>query len=294
MTVPRSTPSGAAFNDLRNLARRTGRSPQELYTFHALDGFLARLAASPQREHVVLKGGALLAAFDLRRPTRDIDLQAHDLANDAQTVLALVRSVATLPGDDGLVFDAAAASASIIRDDDEYAGVRVSLVAHLATVEIHLHIDVNVGDPIVPEPQVIELPRVLGEPVVLRGYPIVMVHAEKIITAVSRGTANTRWRDFGDVYSLAGRHDVAGDDFALAISSVAAHRKVHLLPLAEVLAGFPALAQARYDAWRRRHDRDDLPNAFQEVLDRVIGFADPALLGSVTEHRWDAHTTTWV
>lgn len=294
MTVPRSTPSGAAFNDLRNLAPRAGRSPQELYTFHALDGFLARLAASPERDHVVLKGGALLAAFDLRRPTRDIDLQAHDLANDAQTVLAMVRSVAALPAEDGLTFDTAAATASIIRDDDEYAGVRVSLVAHLATVEIHLHIDVNVGDPIVPEPQVIELPRVLGDPVALRGYPIVMVHAEKIVTAVSRGTANTRWRDFGDVYSLAGRHDVAGDELELAISSVAAHRAVHLLPLSEVLVGFPALAQPRYATWRRRHDRDDLPSTFQDVLGRVIGFADPVLLGRVTDRRWEAHTGTWV
>lgn len=294
MTVPRSTPSGAAFNDLRNLARRTGRSPQELYTFHALDGFLARLAASPQREHIVLKGGALLAAFDLRRPTRDIDLQAHELANDAQTVLDLVRSVAGLPGDDGLTFDTAAASARIIRDDDEYAGVRVSLVAHLATVEIHLHIDVNVGDPMVPEPQVIELPRVLGDPVALRGYPIVMVHAEKIVTAVSRGTANTRWRDFGDVYSLAGRHDVAGGELELATSSVAAHRAVHLLPLSEVLVGFPALAQTRYETWRRRHDRDDLPSAFQEVVDGVISFADPALLGRAAGLRWDADTKTWV
>ena len=123
---------------------------------------------------------------------------------------------------------------------------------------------------------------------------LVMVHAEKIVTAVSRGTANTRWRDFGDVSSLAGRHDVAGADLDLAISSVAAHRGVHLLPLGEVLDGFAALAQPRYATWRRRHDRDDLPDAFQDLLDGVVAFADPALLGSVTGRRWDAHTTTWV
>jgi hypothetical protein len=44
------------------------------------------------------------------------------------------------------------------------------------------------------------LPRLRGgEPIELRGYPIHMVHAEKIVTAIQRGTANTRWRDFGDV-----------------------------------------------------------------------------------------------
>lgn len=29
-----------------------------------------------------------------------------------------------------------------------------------------------------------------------------MVLAEKLVTAVQRGTANTRWRDFADVYLL--------------------------------------------------------------------------------------------
>ena len=293
MTVPRSTPSGAAFNDLRNLARRQGRSPQELYTFHALDGFLARLAASPQRDRFVLKGGTLLAAFDLRRATRDIDLQAHDLANDAETVLAVVRAVAATPGDDGLTFESGTATARVIRDDDEYTGVRVSLIAHLATVEIHLHVDVNVGDPIVPKPQSIELPRVLGAPVVLRGYPNVMVHAYKIVTAYTRGTANTRWRDFGDIYALAGRHSVDGDELTLAITSVAAHREVQLLALSEVLANYPELAQRRYETWRQRHERDDLPRGFDEVLARITAFADPALLRRVAGRRWDARRSAW-
>jgi hypothetical protein len=33
-----------------------------------------------------------------------------------------------------------------------------------------------------------------------------MVHAEKLVTAIDRGTTNTRWRDFADEYLLSGRH----------------------------------------------------------------------------------------
>lgn len=39
-----------------------------------------------------------------------------------------------------------------------------------------------------------------GGEIVVRGYPLAMVHAEKIVTALVRGTANTRWRDFADLY----------------------------------------------------------------------------------------------
>ncbi len=211
VNVSRETPEGAAYNDLRNLARRQGRAFEEPLSLHALEGFLARLASSDQREHMVLKGGVLLAAFDLRRPTRDVDLHAEDLSRDVETVVAVVRNIAILPLEDGLAFEGSSASGVIIRDEDEYSGVRVSLTAKLASANVPLYVDVNVGDPISPAPQEISLPRLLGAPVALRGYPTAMVHAEKILTAVSRGTANTRWRDFGDVYSLSGLHSIDGD-----------------------------------------------------------------------------------
>ncbi|WP_454119126.1 nucleotidyl transferase AbiEii/AbiGii toxin family protein [Microbacterium lacticum] len=51
-------------------------------TLYALEGLLARIAASECRDDFVLKGGVLLAAFAARRPTKDIDLQATRLADD--------------------------------------------------------------------------------------------------------------------------------------------------------------------------------------------------------------------
>lgn len=91
MTVSRGTPAGAAYLDLRNKARAGMRPFAELLALHVLDAFLARLSISPQRDRLVLKGGVLLAAFDLRRPTRDVDLMADDLDNDAENVLGVVR-----------------------------------------------------------------------------------------------------------------------------------------------------------------------------------------------------------
>jgi hypothetical protein len=87
----------------------------------------------------------------------------------------------------------------------------------------------------------VTVPRLLEEqPLVLRGYPPDMVLAEKLVTAIDRGTANTRWRDFPDIYLLTRQQPVDGSDLHEAIRRVAAHRVVALAPLAEVLDDCPS------------------------------------------------------
>jgi hypothetical protein len=54
------------------------------------------------------------------------------------------------------------------------------------------HVDVNVGDPVWPNPGLVEVPRLLGGVITVTGYPLSMVLAEKIVTALQRGSVNTR------------------------------------------------------------------------------------------------------
>jgi nucleotidyltransferase AbiEii toxin of type IV toxin-antitoxin system len=291
----KATIEGRAYLDLQNLARRSHRPTDELHQLYALEGFLARLAGSPYSDKFVLKGGVLLAAYDARRPTRDVDMQARAIAGDRDDVLQLVRGIAAVPLGDGLTFDIRAATAEIIRDDDEYSGVRVTLTAALATAKLSLHVDVSVGDPIWPAPRAVELPRLLGGPAIrVAGYSLPMVYAEKIVTALQRGTVNTRWRDFADLYVLTGRHPVAGSEVQEALREVAAYRKVELLPLEQVLTGYAAIAQSRWNAWRRKQRLDDrVPAAFGELLDEVVKFADPASAGGVGRLRWHPGSRSW-
>ena len=290
----RGTVAGRAYLDLQNLARRQGRPTDELHQIYALEGFLARLVRSPHANRLVLKGGVLLAAYDTRRPTRDVDLQGRWMSNDADAVLDVVRAIASISLDDGLLFDAAGAVAESIREEDIYSGIRVSLTGELSAARLAFHVDVNVGDPIWPAPKMITLPRLLEGQIVLAGYPLPMVHAEKLITAVQRGVANTRWRDFADVYTLARRHDVEGDELASTIAHVAQHRGARLVPLSQVLDGYASLAQPRWAAWRRRQRLDDrLPERFDEILETVIAFADPALRSATTDRVWHAQERAW-
>lgn len=261
-----------------------------------LEGFLARLASSDIGEHFVLKGGVLLAAFGSRRPTKDVDLAALDVAGDVETVLELVRSVleVTPTADDGIKFIAGTVTAEVIREDDDYSGVRAQIEAQLASAKLPFHVDVNVGDPIWPEPTIVSLPRLRGgDPIELPGYPIHMIHAEKIVTAVQRGIANTRWRDFGDIWTLSRRHQIDAHDLRQAINEVARHRNASLQPLAEVLDGFAAVAQSRWSQWRRRSTSDHLPEQFETVLGVVIGFADPVLTGDIDGSGWDPDRGSW-
>lgn len=290
------TPDGDAVLAIRGLARATGSDVQELQTLYVLEAFLARIAASGYREDFVLKGGVLLAAFALRRPTKDIDLQATGLANDADDVAERVRAIASTDMADGVVFDVESVAATAIRDEDEYAGVRIRLVGQLGRSRVTIGIDVNFGDPIWPAPTVVEVPRLLElgqEEIRLLGYPLTMVLAEKIITMLDRGEANTRWRDFADVYTLTRSREVAASELRASFETVARFRRVELRPILPGLAGMPTFAQAKWAAWRRRTGRlDDLPEVFEDVLAAVSVFADP-VLGSQAVHDWNPSARRW-
>jgi len=224
----RNTEAGRRYLDLQREAKRTHRPTDELIQLYALECFLDRLGHSAYADRFVLKGGVLLAALDARRPTRDIDFAALALESSAAKVLDVVREIATVTLSDGLVFDTGSPTVETIRDEDQYSGLRITLSGTLSRAAIRLHVDINVGDPIWPAPQLVEVPRLLGGTLMVKGYPLEMVLAEKLITAIARGTTNTRWRDFLDVYTLIRRHSVEAQTLRSSMQRVAQYRDVTL------------------------------------------------------------------
>jgi hypothetical protein len=101
----RTDTAGRVYLDLRRKARVEARDTGELLQLYALEGFLDRLSHSNYANRLVLKGGALLAAYDLRRATRDLDFQAKRVANDPSIILSLVREIAFVGLADGLAFE---------------------------------------------------------------------------------------------------------------------------------------------------------------------------------------------
>ena len=302
-TIPeptKATVAGRAFLALRRRARDDGRTTAEYLRLYALEGFLLRLANSQHANKFVLKGGVLLAAYELRRPTADVDFAGVQVPNDLEFVRQLVAEIASTALaaelDDGLTFDLDDVRAETIREDDEYSGVRVRLIARLATAIEPFHVDVNVGDPIWPAPTEVSVPRLLERtPIKLRGYPLEMVLAEKIVTALQRGPARTRWRDFGDIYQLTGHHIFHAKELRQALHAVASYRHVALSGLDDALDGYAEIGQLRWAAWRRKLQlTDSLPANFGDALDALQKFAEPILSGSVGDSAsWDPARRGW-
>lgn len=274
---------------IQRLARDLGRPTDELLTLYVMEGFIARASASAYSEQLVLKGGMLISAFTDRRPTRDIDLQVLRIANDTESLNEVAVQIALIDRKDGIVFKTATASATVIRDQDEYSGIRVGMDASVSSANLRLKIDFSVGDPISPEPTMTEIESVIPgtQPITILSFPITMVLAEKIATAASRGTANTRWRDFADIFAIVGSNNINGSTMHESLHVVAEHRKIEIRPLAEVLAGFADRAQTQWTVWLDRHSLDDrLPQDFADVLDRVAQFADPVMREQSSGQTW--------
>jgi hypothetical protein len=82
--------------------RTEQRGTQQLLTLYVVERWLARLSASPHADKFVIKGGMLLAAYEARRPTADLDALARWVANDQNVVVALVSDIACLVLNDGV------------------------------------------------------------------------------------------------------------------------------------------------------------------------------------------------
>ena len=152
-----ATVGGRAYLDLRKAASVAGRPTDEFLQLCALEGFLDRLGSSPHAEHLMLKGGVLLAAYDARRPTRDIDLAGLDVANDLDNLLRMINEIIAIGRDDGLEFDLNATGVEAIHDEEDYGGGRVTVHGGLSTGVIQFHVDINIGDPLWPPPDHVDL-----------------------------------------------------------------------------------------------------------------------------------------
>jgi hypothetical protein len=135
--------------------------------------------------------------------SRYLALQRLARAQQRASAELLIVEIASVHLDDGVVFLPDTITVAAIRDDDAYPGVRAGLDAHLATARLKFSVDLNVGDPVVPAPVRTAIPVLLdGEPIHVLAYPKAMVVAEKLVTVLQRGRANTRWRDFADLFVL--------------------------------------------------------------------------------------------
>jgi hypothetical protein len=252
----------------RSTAAKTGTTAptQEYLIRHTLESFLDRLTRTPHAGDFVLKGGILLAAYGVRRPTKDTDSNAISTDVTAEHLAQVVRDIAATDTDDGVAFDLDTITVQEIREQADYPALRVRVAVSIGPWKGVAAWDVSTGDPIVPPPRQVTIDRVLGEPITLLGYAPEATIAEKGVTILERGITSTRWRDYVDIVALVGA-GINSDELLRSARAVARHRGVTLEPVAPHLAGYGAVAQAKWAAWRRK---EHLESACKENLDDQI------------------------
>jgi predicted nucleotidyltransferase component of viral defense system len=185
------------------MAKEKSINAQIILRNYMLERLLERISLSPYKENLVLKGGMLVAAMvglDTRT-TMDMDttLQGYPMTEDA--IRSVFTDILAVPVDDSVTLSLSKLEA--IHDDAEYSGMRVTLEMLFDETRQALKVDITTGDPITPRAVNYTFKLLFEDRTIeIKAYTLETVLAEKLETIFSRGTANTRMRDFYDVYIL--------------------------------------------------------------------------------------------
>ncbi|WP_051415690.1 nucleotidyl transferase AbiEii/AbiGii toxin family protein [Nocardiopsis sp. CNT312] len=248
----------------------------EYLTRHALESFLDRLTRTAHKNDFVLKGGILLAVYGVRRPTKDVDAEAIRATVTPEAIARVIRDVAEVQAPDGLDFDLDTMRVQEIREQADYPGLRMRVTTRIGSQKTVVAWDISTGDPIVPSPKPVKVPRILGDAIEILGYAPETTVAEKGVTILERGITSTRWRDFIDIVQLAARHDIDQEQLLESARAVARYRKVELVPISPVVEGYGAIGQTKWAAWRRKEGLEDISEAdLDDQMAKVAEVIDP-------------------
>lgn len=269
-------------------ARKTKQEFQFVLDRWAAERFLFRLGRSKLRKNFILKGATLFLIWrgDLPRRTRDIDLLGYGSSN-VDDVARAMREICLIEADDGIVFHADDIAVIEIRADAEYDGVRVKVPATLDKAKTTLQVDIGFGDVVMPAVEDRHIPTILPlEAPSLRTYPAETVIAEKFQAMVQLDIANSRMKDFYDIWLLSQEQQFEMDRLADALKATFQRRRTEL-PSALPTALSEKFLEDKAKLWREFLSRVGLSPSvgdLSNIAEAISGFLMP-----VVEH---IHTDT--
>jgi predicted nucleotidyltransferase component of viral defense system len=282
---------------LMELARKQGEDFQLLLTRYIIERLLYRLARSDHGNQFVLKGAVLFRLWidQPHRPTRDLDLLGKGEPS-LEALTQIFSEVCNLAvEEDGLTYDPSSVTAERIKEDQEYEGVRVRCRAHLGQARIDLQIDIGFGDVVVPRATEVTYPAMLEFPApVLKAYPRETVVAEKFQAMAALGIANSRMKDFFDLWVLANRFTFDGSSLGQAVQATFRRRKTGLpaeppVALTATFGTDPAKVK-QWAAFVKRGKLDAGATTLEQVCTFLSGFLMPPTRSLVAAEAW---TRNW-
>jgi predicted nucleotidyltransferase component of viral defense system len=281
-------------NRLFALAKSRGEDFQLVLTHYALERVMHRIGQSPYREQFVLKGAMLFSLWseDAHRATRDLDLLGRG-AREIARLEAVFREIMTMEVEaDGLEFIDRSLRGARIREDQEYEGVRVQFEVRLASARIPVQVDIGFGDAITPAAEEIVYPSLLNlSPPLLLAYPRETVVAEKFQAMVQLGIANSRMKDFYDLWVMSRQFEFAGTVLAEALRRTFA-RRATAIPVEAPLAltaeyADDAMKQKQWAGFVNRLRLTARDLTLPEVIQALREFLQPVATALATDATFD-------
>jgi len=230
------------FQRLLNRAKTNKEDFNLMLSRYGMERFLYRLSVSPYNDRFILKGASLFLVWKGQnyRVTRDADLLGFG-NSDIEQLADLFRDICRIEFQrDGMSYLPESLNAEDIREDQEYDGVRITLVGMLDKARIPLQVDIGFGDAITPAPEQIEYPTLFDvPPPLLKAYPRYTLMAEKVEAMVKLGLANSRMKDFYDIWLLSRFFSFNGNVLRKALENTFYRRRT-TLPVATPFAFTPA------------------------------------------------------
>lgn len=287
---------------LKNHAMASGMAYQQVLIAYGLERTIYRLSQSEYVGRFTLKGGIFLyALFDgeFARATRDIDLLAGNMSNNVEDVKAVFQKIFSIECDDALKYDLSSLEIRDITEFKKYHGVNVSVRAYLDRTKIPVSVDIGFDDVIYPERVNMEFPTLLDMDMSeIYAYSISSVISEKFEAIVSLGDANSRYKDFYDIYILADRYDFEGNDLREALVETFDHRGTGFGDIYAFTEDFvmSEIHQRRWKAFQKK--KKTIVNV---ELNKVVNLIRALLLPiveSIVENKsysskWDHESQIW-
>ena len=188
---------------IRNKAAGDGDKAQILLRIYMMERLLERISVSRYRDNFILKGGMLVSSLvgvDMRT-TMDIDTTIRALPLTQEKAKAFLEEIMAIDLEDNVSFRIT--KIEDIMEGHEYEGIRFHIEGVLEKLRQTIKIDISTGDAITPAAVEYELPLILeNRKIGLWAYNMETLLAEKLETVMTRAEANTRMRDFYDIYIL--------------------------------------------------------------------------------------------
>lgn len=264
---------------INNKAKEDKVNTLFLLTRYALERMLYRLSVSEHRDSFLLKGALL---FDLwydvpLRPTRDIDLLGFGMA-EIPHLLKVFEDLCAIEVEDGINFEATSIKAEEIRKEANYSGTRVTLIGTIDGAKCTVQIDVGYGDAVTPTPEMATYPVMLKDMPApeLRVYPQYTVIAEKFEAIVSLGMANSRMKDYFDLWVLLRNATLDSAILEQAVQATFKRRGTALQTDTPVgLSDQFSLDKSRVDLWdafvgRNKLKAESLPDTVTYLRERFV------------------------